>query len=249
MRQPRLRRDLAELRADLSADLGLHQLARNERDRLADEILKPTIAHLGDDIGNRHALTFGHRGDLLHVDCTIQPTSSAPRWPTLGGASTYQASVTPLLPSHPLASQEVPAPDLETDQASVLGTRLDQPRRQKASLARRGPGDALSRTPQPLAVGGPRNRPGHHPAGDRRCLTSINDRPADVLWRAGCSGMGMSGSAGGGEETISRKADMAPRRRPRPPGGDGVQPFRQVFQRQVGTPVDPHPCGAGRFWP
>ena len=82
MRQPRLGRDLAELRTDLSADLGFHQLTGNQRDRLPDEILKPTIAHLRDDIGNRHALTFGHRGVLLHVDCE-QPTSSAPRWPTL----------------------------------------------------------------------------------------------------------------------------------------------------------------------
>ena len=71
------------------------------------------------------------------------------------------------------------------------------------------------RKPSPWAS--PRNRPGHHPAGDRRCLTSINDRPADVLRRAGCSGMGMSGSVGGGEETISRKADPAPRRRPNHP--------------------------------
>jgi hypothetical protein len=68
MRQPRLGRDLAELRADLGADLGLHQLAGDQRDRLAHEILEPTVAHLGDDIGNRHALTFGHRGCLLHVD-------------------------------------------------------------------------------------------------------------------------------------------------------------------------------------
>jgi transposase len=33
-------------------------------------------------------------------------------------------------------------------------------------------------------------------------------------WRAGCGGTRTSGSEGGGEETISRKADTAPRRRP-----------------------------------
>jgi IstB-like ATP binding protein len=33
-------------------------------------------------------------------------------------------------------------------------------------------------------------------------------------WRAGCSGTGTSGSEGGGEETGSRKAETAPRRRP-----------------------------------
>jgi hypothetical protein len=32
-------------------------------------------------------------------------------------------------------------------------------------------------------------------------------------WRAGCGGTRTSGSEGGGEETISRKADTAPRRR------------------------------------
>jgi Group II intron, maturase-specific domain len=76
------------------------------------------------------------------------------------------------------------------------------------------PVNPLPRPPDHLAVGDPRNRPGHHPAGDRRCLTSTHIRPADVLWRAGCSGMGMSGSVGGGEETTSRKAGPAPRRRP-----------------------------------
>ena len=82
MRRPDVGRDLTELRADLRRDLALHQLAGDQRHRLTHEILKPTVAHLRDDIANRHALTFGHRGVLLHVDCE-QPTSSAPRWPTL----------------------------------------------------------------------------------------------------------------------------------------------------------------------
>src|SRR5439155_26843796 len=82
MRGAHLRRDLADRGADLLADLGLHQLAGDQRDRLAHEILKPTIAHLRDDIGNRHALTIGHRG-VSQRRLLEQPTSSAPRWPTL----------------------------------------------------------------------------------------------------------------------------------------------------------------------
>ena len=67
MRQPRLGRDLTERSADLSGNLAFHQLPGDQRDRLTNEILKPTIHRLGDDIGNRHPLTFGHRGVLLHV--------------------------------------------------------------------------------------------------------------------------------------------------------------------------------------
>jgi hypothetical protein len=62
MRGADIGRDLAELRPDLRGDLRVHHLAGDQRDRLAHEILKPTIHRLGDDIGNRHALTFGHRG-------------------------------------------------------------------------------------------------------------------------------------------------------------------------------------------
>ena len=63
MRRPRLGRDLAELGTDLRADLALHQLARDQHDRFAHEVLKAAVAHLRDDISNRrHALTFGHRG-------------------------------------------------------------------------------------------------------------------------------------------------------------------------------------------
>jgi hypothetical protein len=62
MRDPRLRRDLAKLGADLRRDLRLHQLPGDQHDRLPDEILKPAIANLRDDFGSRHPLTFGHRG-------------------------------------------------------------------------------------------------------------------------------------------------------------------------------------------
>jgi hypothetical protein len=57
-----LRRDLAQLGPDLRRDLGLHQLAGDQHDRFAHEILKPPIANLRDDISSRHPLTFGHRG-------------------------------------------------------------------------------------------------------------------------------------------------------------------------------------------
>jgi hypothetical protein len=62
VREPGLRRDLAELSTHLGRDLRLHQLPRHEDDRLAHDILKPPIPHLRNDIGNRHPLTFGHRG-------------------------------------------------------------------------------------------------------------------------------------------------------------------------------------------
>ena len=62
MRQPHIRRDLSQPGADLATDFALHQLAGDQRDRLTNEILKPTIHRLRDDIGNRHDLTIGHRG-------------------------------------------------------------------------------------------------------------------------------------------------------------------------------------------
>ena len=63
MRRPRLRTDLTELSANLSRDLALHQLARDERHRLTHEIIQPTLAHRCDDISNRrHALNLDHRG-------------------------------------------------------------------------------------------------------------------------------------------------------------------------------------------
>ena len=69
VRRPCLGRYLSQPGADLIADLGVHDLAGDQRDRLPDEILKPPITHLRNDIGNRHALTFGHRGVSIHVDC------------------------------------------------------------------------------------------------------------------------------------------------------------------------------------
>jgi hypothetical protein len=63
MRRPLIRRNLAELGADLSRDLRVHQLLRNQRDRFADEVLNTPVAHPRHNISNRrHALTFDHRG-------------------------------------------------------------------------------------------------------------------------------------------------------------------------------------------
>jgi hypothetical protein len=48
--------------ADLRRDLRLHQLARDQTDRLAQEIAGLTREYIGNDIGNGHAVTLGHRG-------------------------------------------------------------------------------------------------------------------------------------------------------------------------------------------
>jgi len=44
-----------------------------------------------------------------------------------GEALLRVSQLLPVVASDPLAAQEVPAADLETDQATVLGARLDQP--------------------------------------------------------------------------------------------------------------------------
>jgi len=67
MRAPNLRRHLTQPSTNLSRDLALHQLASDQHDRFANEILKPTIHRLGDDIGNGHALTIGHRGVSIRL--------------------------------------------------------------------------------------------------------------------------------------------------------------------------------------
>ena len=53
-----------------------HQLASDQRDRLANEVLKPTVAHLCNDISNRrHALTFRPSWCLLLERLLAEPTS------------------------------------------------------------------------------------------------------------------------------------------------------------------------------
>ena len=47
-------------------------------------------------------------------------------------------------------------------------------------------------------------------------MTQRHDRPSRVLWRAGCSGMGTSGSAGGSGKRTGGNAGTAPRLDPDP---------------------------------
>jgi hypothetical protein len=61
------RRDLTPAGTNLSGDLRLHQLTRNADDRLPDEVIKTPITDLRNDINNRHALLYDHRGVLLLV--------------------------------------------------------------------------------------------------------------------------------------------------------------------------------------
>ena len=102
MRGPPLRRDLAEPSANLITDLGFHQLSGDQRDRLAHEILEPTIAHLRDDIGNHHAVTFGHRGvsPFVWTARTADEFGATVADPLSG--STNPTLVTPLLPVQPV---------------------------------------------------------------------------------------------------------------------------------------------------
>ena len=72
-----------------------------------------------------------------------------------------------------------------------------------------------------------RNRPGHHPAGDRQCLTQRHDRPPHVLWRARCGGSRTPGSEGGGEQTTARKRGTG--------GSPPTLRWRFVFRRSDGT--------------
>ena len=79
----------------------------------------------------------------------------------------------PVVASHPLATQQVPATDLETDQATMLGTQLDQPQGTRLAWPAEVPVTRYRYRghQHPLTVGGNhRNRPSHHPAGYRRCL-------------------------------------------------------------------------------
>src|SRR5664279_2178849 len=89
---------------------------------------------------------------------------------------------------------------------------MDEQRGHQAPLAGRGAGDPLPipRAPNPDTVDP--NYPA--PPGDRgtiQCLTQHQERPAHVLWRAGCSGMGKSGSEGGSGKRAGGNAGTAPR--------------------------------------
>ncbi len=146
-------------------------------------------------------------------------TSPTASWALRPSRNPYE--VGQVVASDPLATQEVPAADLETAQTTMLGAPLDQPRRHEARVARRGPGDPipLSRPPDPLALGGDhRNRTGHHPAGHRQCITQRHDRPPHVLWRARCVGIRTPGSEGGSGKRTGGNAGTAPRPDPAPCG-------------------------------
>jgi RNA-directed DNA polymerase len=62
---------------------------------------------------------------------------------------------------------------------------------------------------------GHQNNPSHHSTGNRRCVISITIGHR-VLRRAGCSGMGMSGSEGGSGKRTGGNAGTAPRLDPYP---------------------------------
>jgi len=99
--RPSLRAHLAASGADLSRDLRLHQLARDELDRLAQEVARLAGEHLGNDIGNGHAVVLGHRGAPFVDRLGRQPTSLEPA--VAGLPSDYRGAATPLLPTRPRA--------------------------------------------------------------------------------------------------------------------------------------------------
>ena len=98
MRQPRLGAT-SPSPAPISAEISpsINSRATSATASLTKSSSRPSIA-LRDDIGNRHALTFGHRGVSIHVDC-----GNSRRVRRHGGRpsprSTYPTPVTPLLPT------------------------------------------------------------------------------------------------------------------------------------------------------
>ena len=52
---------LTALRADQLADLGLHQLLRDNAHRLADHVSVLIAQHLTNDLSDRHPVRSGHR--------------------------------------------------------------------------------------------------------------------------------------------------------------------------------------------
>jgi len=63
VRKPLLRRPLTPASADQLADLSLHQLLHDPRQRLAQEVETLTLEQVADDLLSRHPLRLGHRGD------------------------------------------------------------------------------------------------------------------------------------------------------------------------------------------
>src|SRR5581483_3465058 len=98
IRRP-LRRYLAMRGANLGRDLRLHQLAHDQRHRLAHEIPVLTREHVGNDISNRHPLRHGHRGTPL-IDSWWNRRVWNPRWPNHPRPAPTRTA-TPLLPTPP----------------------------------------------------------------------------------------------------------------------------------------------------
>jgi len=96
MRQP-LDRHLAAAGADLDRHLGLHQLAGDDRHRLANEVALLAGEHVGNNIRNSHPSVFGHRGAPL-IDSWLNRRVWSPRWPE-PCPGPYTGAVTPLLPT------------------------------------------------------------------------------------------------------------------------------------------------------
>jgi hypothetical protein len=68
VRRSILRAALAELGTDQLGDLGLHDLPRDRRHRLANHVRVLIAQHLPDDLLDRHPLCSGHRRCLLLVE-------------------------------------------------------------------------------------------------------------------------------------------------------------------------------------
>src|SRR6185312_14791095 len=97
--RPPLGTHLAAGGADLSRDLRLHQLASDELDRLPQEVASLAGEHIGNDIGNGHAVALGHRGAPFVDRLGRQPTSLEPA--VAEPTSDYPGAATPLLPTRP----------------------------------------------------------------------------------------------------------------------------------------------------
>jgi transposase len=112
-------------------------------------------------------------------------------------------------------------------------SRLEDPRRKRRDVPPQGGRDRSL----PL--------PGHpHPD----TMDEPNNNSGMSTWRAGCSGTGTSGSAGGSRKRTSRKADTAPRPDPTPTSGRGPGSSMSRSSSTVtrngslpGTPRQPKP--------
>jgi hypothetical protein len=95
MRRARLA-DLAVRGPDLIGDFRVHQLAHDQRDRVAHEVAVLARHHLGDQLGRSHPLALGHRGvSFTSTARTADELDAAVAEPLYD----YRVPVTPLLPT------------------------------------------------------------------------------------------------------------------------------------------------------